>query len=153
MKLLQILFIALISSVFAHSSSKKTCTHVKTLTAKTKYTVSYVTATTTLTQTDGAFTTTIYNSGVTLTISKPEYLETVFSTTTKTVTTDKVLSVTTVTVTDDSPTAIYVSTKTVFTASVISTVLLETSDSASNFKIWTGLQMTLLLIGSFIFFI
>lgn len=154
MKLLNTLFIfiALISSAFAHES-KKSCTKVKTLTAKGKYSISYVTTTTTLTQIDGAFTTTIYNDATTLTVKIPEYLETFIYTTTKTVTTDKVLSTSTVTVTDDSLTASYTTTLILKTASAIKTILLETSDSTSSFKIWTGLQLTLLLIGSFVFFI
>ena len=133
--------------------SKCFTTDTQTVISSGTWSVIYVTTTTTLTQAQGTFTTTVYASPMTVTVKRPKSIITTLSTTTVMITTDKVPSVTTTTVTNDGATASYVETITSYTASTITTVILETSDSSKNFKLWTGLQVTLLLIGSFIFFI
>lgn len=153
---MKFLIILLLSAFLTLSDGHytKKCTITKTQTVKTGHTsIAYITETVTLTQGSGTFTTTIYDSVRTLTIKKPESIKTVLTTLTEKVTSRVAVSVTTTTVTNLDSTASYVSTLTQYTASVITTVLLETSDSQNNFKIWTGLHLTLLLIGSLIFFI
>lgn len=149
--LLSLINLSLISSL--PHRPKCTTTDTQTVFNSGTWSVIYITTTTTLTQAQGTFTTTVFDSPVTVTVKRPKSIITTLSTTTVMITTNKVQYVTTTTVTNDGATASYAETITSYTASVITTVLLETSDSSRNFKLWTGLQMTLVLIGSFIFFI
>lgn len=159
MKNFLIVLFALISLGFISSNPNKIdskCTSTMThtmISGSGKYSIAYVTTITTLTQAQGTFTTTIYASPITMTIKRPGTFITTIQTVTKKVTPKTALSVSTVTVTNDALTASYTTTITSLTASVIKTVLLETSDSDRNFKIWTGLQLTLLVLGSMVFFI
>lgn len=150
--LISLINLSFISALPQHKS-KCTTTYTQTVFSSGTWSVVYITTTTTLTQAKGTFTTTIYESPTTVTVKRPKSIVTSLSTTTVLITTNKVPAVTTVTVTNDAATASYIETVTSYTASAVTTVLLETSDSSRNFKLWTGLQMTLLLIGSFIFFI
>lgn len=150
--LISLINLSFISALPQHRS-KCTSTNTQTVFSSGTWSVVYITTTTTLTQAQGTFTTTIYESPVTVTVKRPKSIVTSLSTTTVLITTNKVPAITTVTVTNDAATASYIETVTRYTASAITTVLLETSDSSRNFKLWTGLQMTLLLFGSFIFFI
>ena len=147
--LISLVNLSLISAL-PHQSK---CTTTKTVFRSDSWSVAYITTTITLTQAQGTFTTTVYASPATITVKRPKTIDTTLSTLTISITTKKVPAVSTVTVTNDAATASYVKTLTKYTASVITTVLLETSDSARNFKLWTGLQVTLLLMGSLIFFI
>ena len=160
MNFLLILLISLFSSaaMVPHNNiitTKRKCTSTKIHTVRSsgKHVVAYVTATTTLTQAGGTFTSTVYDRPVTVTLTRPESFATSVITITKKIITGKVIQLSTVTVTKTDVTATYVSTIQSLIASTTKTILLETSDSQKSFKIWTGLQVTLLLIGSFTFFI
>lgn len=131
---------------------KSTCTVTKTFTISAAP-VTYITQTTTVTQAQGTFTTTIYADPSTIIIEKPQYVVTTLSVQTVKIKTKQALIVSTVTTTNTALTASYIYTLNISTASVISTILLETSDSTKKFKLWSGIQLTLILVGSLVFFI
>lgn len=147
-----ILTIILATASAGNSYHQSTCTVTKTFTINTAPVI-YITQTTTVTQTQGPFTTTIYADPSTIIIEKPQYVVTTSSVQTVKIKTKQALVVSTVTTTNTALTASYIYTLNISTASVISTILLETSDSTKNFKLWSGIQLTLILVGSLVFFI